>query len=134
MTASGSISFSSTMTRFIRLGTNIGDPTWGSEMWAMVTTMALVYPRGSARSPDRGPGPHRRVHRLPAGRAPAALHLHGAARGAHRGGGGGPAFGGAGPRPLHPVGDRARKLVRHRRERGRGRGARGVSGVARPPD
>src|SRR3989442_434200 len=32
------------MTRFIRLGTKYGEPTCGSEMWAMVTTFE-VYPR-----------------------------------------------------------------------------------------
>jgi hypothetical protein len=41
MTASGRSSFSSTMTRFMRFGTKYGEPTWGSEMWAIVATRAV---------------------------------------------------------------------------------------------
>src|SRR5207244_5937521 len=33
--------FNSTMTRFIRLGTKKGEPTWRSEMWAIVTTSSV---------------------------------------------------------------------------------------------
>src|SRR5436309_368786 len=54
MTASGSISFSSTMTRFIRFGTKKGEPTCGSEMWAMVTTFgSSLPPVTSAQTRDR---------------------------------------------------------------------------------
>src|SRR6266480_1011263 len=46
---SGSSWFSSTMTRFIRFGTKYGEPTCGSEMCAMVTTLKS-YPRSRRRT------------------------------------------------------------------------------------
>src|SRR6185436_3343460 len=41
---SGDSSLISTITRFIRFGTKYGEPIWGSEMCAIVTTVE-VYPR-----------------------------------------------------------------------------------------
>ena len=45
-TRSGSSSFSSTITRFIRFGTKNGEPTCRSEMWAIVATTSPVYAPG----------------------------------------------------------------------------------------
>src|SRR6266571_1939078 len=47
---SGSSSFSSTMTRFMRFGTKYGEPTCGSEIWAMVTTQPVYVQSGPVGS------------------------------------------------------------------------------------
>src|SRR5438105_10974171 len=105
----------------MRLGTNIGEPTCGSEMWAMVTTLGLVYPRGPPGPGHRRPGPDRRPHWVPSRRAAAAVHLRRTAGRPGPGGGAGAALRPPGPRPVPAVGDRAGELLRPGRDRRRHR-------------
>src|SRR5438093_1102422 len=88
-------------------------------MWAMVTTLALVYPRGPARPHHHRPRPVRGLDGIPTGRPAPAVHLSGTAGRTGAGGRAGAAIRQAGTRPVRPIGDRAGQLLRPGRDRRR---------------
>src|SRR2546430_17182731 len=85
----------------------------------MVTTLRLVYPRGSARSRHHRPRADRRVHRISKGRAPPTFHVSGTPDRAGRGGSAGAPTGGGRPRPVPAIAQLAWRVLSGRRPLGR---------------